>query len=169
MWLDNMNNEWQWYIVLTKPRQEQRALEHLRQQGGDAFLPLFQRECIRQGKRVLRREALFPGYLFLKSTSENPLLSKVRSTLGVRGLLYFGSKPAVVSTLLVDDIRRRAACNGTDALYTKGQKLALNSGPFRHYEAIFQEYDGLERAVILLSLLGQQSELIVELSELALD
>ncbi|PCI49347.1 MAG: transcription/translation regulatory transformer protein RfaH [Thalassobium sp.] len=164
-----MNSELKWYIVLTKPRQEKRALEHLQQQGGNAFLPLFQREHVRQGKRVLCREALFPGYLFLKSASENPLLSKVRSTLGARGLLYFGTQPAVVSALLVDDLRRRAACNETDALYTKGQKLALNSGPFRHYEAIFQEYDGLERAVILLSLLGQQSELIVELSELALD
>ena len=164
-----MNSELNWYIVLTKPRQEQRALEHLNQQGGIAFLPLFQREHVRQGKRVLRREALFPGYLFLKSASENPLLSKVRSTLGVRGLLYFGSQPAVVSTLLVDDLRRRATCNESDALYTKGQKLALNSGPFRHYEAIFQEYDGSERAIILLSLLGQHSELIVELSKLTLD
>jgi transcriptional antiterminator RfaH len=158
----------QWYVVLTRPRQEQRALEHLEQQGAHVFLPLFQRECVMQGKRVFRQEALFPGYLFLKSVPENPLLSKVRSTLGARGLLYFGSQPAVVNTLLVDDLQRRTACNENDALYKQGQRVALSSGPFKHYEAIFQEYDGAERAVILLSLLGQQSELVVELSELAL-
>lgn len=156
----------QWYVVLTKPRQEQRALEHLEQQGASAFLPLFQREHITKGKRTLRAEPLFPGYLFLQSSLADPLLSKIRSTLGARGLLYFGTQPAVVSTLLVNDLQRRSLCNENDALYKKGQKVTLHSGPFKHYEAIFQEYDGTERAVILLSLLGQQSELLVELSEL---
>lgn len=158
----------QWYVVLTKPRQEQRALNHLERQGAQVFLPFFKRECVVQGKRVLRQEALFPGYLFLKSDPENPLLSKVRSTLGARGLLYFGSQPAVVNTLLVDDLQRRTACNDNDPLYKKGQKVTLQSGPFKHYEAIFQEYDGSERALIMLTLLGQQNELLVELSELAL-
>lgn len=158
----------QWYVVLTKPRQEERAQEHLEQQGAQVFLPFFQRECVCKGKRVQRQEALFPGYLFLQSTPENPLLGKVRSTLGARGLLYFGSQPAVVSTLLVNDLQRRTLCNENSALYKEGQKVALRSGPFKHYEAIFQEYDGAERAIILLSLLGQQNELLVELSDLAL-
>ncbi|PIQ41061.1 MAG: transcription/translation regulatory transformer protein RfaH, partial [Thalassolituus sp. CG17_big_fil_post_rev_8_21_14_2_50_53_8] len=68
--------------------------------------------------------------------------------------MYFGTQPAVVSTLLVNDLQRRSLCNENDALYKKGQKVTLHSGPFKHYEAIFQEYDGTERAVILLSLLG---------------
>lgn len=78
---------------------------------------------------MLSREALFPGYLFLKSASENPLLSKVRSTLGARGLLYFGSQPAVVNTVLVDDLQRRTACKENDVPYKKGQKVVLHSGP----------------------------------------
>ncbi|UXD87962.1 transcription/translation regulatory transformer protein RfaH [Thalassolituus hydrocarboniclasticus] len=157
----------QWYVVLTKPRQEQRALEHLVQQGASAFLPLFRREHVANGKRAVRDEPLFPGYLFLQSNANNPLLSKIRSTLGARGLLYFGTQPAVVSSLLVDDLQQRNLCNENESLYKKGQKVTLNSGPFKNYEAIFQHYDGEERAMILLSLLGQQSELLVELQELA--
>lgn len=156
----------QWYVVLTKPRQEQRALEHLEQQGASAFLPLFQRELIAKGVRTLRAEPLFPGYLFLQSSPADPLLSKIRFTLGARGLLYFGKQPAVVGTLLVDDLQQRNLCNETESLYNKGQEVMLNSGPFKNYEAIFQHYDGKERAMVLLSLLGQQSELLVELQEL---
>jgi transcriptional antiterminator RfaH len=91
-----------------------------------------------QGKRVLRQEALFSMYIFLKSASENPLLSKVPSTLGVRRLLYFGSQPAVVSTLLVDDLQRRRAYKKDDSPYKKGQRVALHSGPFKCYQGIFR-------------------------------
>jgi transcriptional antiterminator RfaH len=167
MLLDSMNSELKWYIVLTKPRQEKRALEHLQQQGGNAFLPLFQRELIAKGVRTLRAEPLFPGYLFLKSASENPLLSKVRSTLGASGLLYFGSQPAIIDSSLVEDLKQRTVYNENDVLHKKGQKVALRSGPFQYSEAIFQEYDSAKRAIILLSLLGQQSQLLVEVSELA--
>lgn len=158
----------QWYVVLTKPRQEQRALEHLEQQGASAFLPLFQRELIAKGVRTLRAEPLFPGYLFLQSSPADPLLSKIRFTLGARGLLYFGKQPAVVGTLLVDDLQQCTVYNERDLLHKKGQKVALRSGPFQYTEAIFQEYDGAKRAIILLSLLGQQSQLLVEVSELTI-
>lgn len=73
-----------WYVVLTKPRQEQRAKENLERQGGEVYLPLFSNERIVRGKRVKREEPLFLGYLFLNIPTNSPLLSKVRSTFGVR-------------------------------------------------------------------------------------
>lgn len=163
-----MSALWQWYVVLTKPRQERRAKENLEYQGAHVFSPLFRREYIVRGKRILRQEPLFPGYLFLKSNSADPLLSKVRSTFGASGLLYFGSQLAIMGSLLVDDLQQCTVYNERDLLHKKGQKVALRSGPFQYTEAIFQEYDGAKRAIILLSLLGQQSQLLVEVSELTI-
>ncbi|HZJ95653.1 MAG TPA: transcription termination/antitermination NusG family protein [Thiopseudomonas sp.] len=78
------NSTTAWYVVLTKPRQEQRAKENLERQGGEVYLPLFSNERIVRGKRVKREEPLFLGYLFLNIPTNSPLLSKVRSTFGVR-------------------------------------------------------------------------------------
>lgn len=159
-------NQPQWYVVLSKPKQEKTAAERLRQQGGEVFLPVFRRERVVRGKRVQTEEPLFPGYLFLLTTPDNPLLYKVRNTIGARKLLIFGNQPVTVNPLLINDLRLRSSHGDNTPLYKTGQKVSLKEGPFRNYEAIFQEYDGGERAIILLSLLGQQNELVVELNEL---
>ncbi|UZK03132.1 transcription/translation regulatory transformer protein RfaH [Venatoribacter cucullus] len=156
----------QWYVVLTKPKQEQLAAERLQQQGGEVFLPLFEVERMYKGKRCKRQEPLFPGYLFLQTDADSGLLSKVRSTIGARQLLTFGNQPVTVNNLLINDLRQRCGVIHNVPLFKSGQKVSLREGPFRNYEAIFKEYDGNERAIILLGLLGQQNELVVELSEL---
>lgn len=155
-----------WYVVLTKPRQELRAQEHLQQQNGITFLPMLKIEKVQQGKRKVKTEPLFPGYLFLQTAADNPLLSKVRSTPGVRQLLMFAGKAITVDERLIADLKQRTEIGEDVALFASGQKVALNDGPFKHYQAIFKQYKGEERAVILLTLLGQQNELIVQLDEL---
>ncbi len=102
-----------------------------------------------------------------RSHADNGLLAKVRSTIGARQLLSFGNQPVTVNDLLINDLRQRCGVAHNTPLYKAGQKVSLKEGPFRNYEAIFQEYDGDERAVILLTLLGQQNELVVELNELS--
>lgn len=155
-----------WYIVVTKPKQEARAHENLENQGGEVFLPMLQTESIKQGKRTLKSEPLFPGYLFLRLDKNSPLFGKIRSTFGVNRLLSFGGNPVTLDSRLIDDLRLRTAAGDNLPQFKTGQTVELKEGPFRHYQALFKEYKGAERAVILLTLLGQQNELIVELAEL---
>lgn len=139
---------------------------NLQQQGGEVFMPIFRRERVVNGKRQQRDEPLFPGYLFLSLSPDSSLLGKIRSTFGVRHLLAFGNDPVTVNPLLINDLRQRCEIGDNAPAYHAGQRVMLKSGPFQHYEAIFQEYDGTERAIILLTLLGQQNELVVELAQL---
>jgi len=90
-----------WYVVLTKPKQELRAQEHLERQGGVAFVPMFANERIIRGQRVVRQEPLFPGYLFLQIGEHEALLSKVRSTLGVRQLLTFAGQVMTINAKII--------------------------------------------------------------------
>ena len=48
----------------------------------------------------------------------------------------------------------------------QGQMVEVTSGPFKAYQAIFKQFDGETRAIILLNLLNQQQELLVELEQL---
>lgn len=154
-----------WYLVQTKPRQELKAAANLEAQGGEVFLPFAPRETIRQGQLKLKDELLFPGYLFLGLPAASSLLSKVRSTYGVNQLVRFGAEPVIVRPQLIADLRSRQQAE-QPPLHDKGQAVRLLSGPFKDYEAIFETYESDRRAMLLLTILGQQVELIVALDEI---
>ncbi|WP_419813536.1 transcription termination/antitermination NusG family protein [Bacterioplanoides sp.] len=156
-----------WYVVLTKPHQEERAFQHLHEQGGEVFLPYMQIEKIRAGVLIKKQEVMFPGYLFLKSKKDSPLLNKVRSTLGARMLLRFGVNPVVVSHVLIDSLKSQCFDEQLEEVFSVDQQVRITSGPFKDYIAIFKEYDGEKRAIVLLNLLNQQQELAVELNQLS--
>jgi transcriptional antiterminator RfaH len=168
-----------WYVVLTKPKQEDRAEEHLRAQGGEVFLPRIQLEKMRKGKRVELIEPLFPGYLFVNVEGCEQLVSSIRSTRGVRQLLKFGIEPLEIKQPLIEDLRSRcygqidsqseASKEGSaeqQTVFQQGQGVEITSGPFKDYQGIFKQFDGEQRAIILLNLLNQQQELLVELEQL---
>jgi len=155
-----------WYVVLTKPKQELRAQNNLERQGGVVFVPMFARERISRGQRVVRQEPLFPGYLFLQTPTQSELLSKVRSTFGVRQLLSFAGQVRTVDQRIIEDLRQRSNSEASTQQFSAGQAVTLNSGPFQHYQAIFKEHNGSERGIILLGLLGQQNELLIDLANL---
>ena len=49
----------QWFVVHTKPRQEQRALENLQRQGFAAWLPMLSVEKFRRGRLEKVTEPMF--------------------------------------------------------------------------------------------------------------
>src|SRR5690606_6056526 len=109
-----------WYVVHTKPRQEQRALLNLEQQGYECYLPTLATEKIRQGKLVVGEEPLFPRYLFIRLDSQQSgkSWSPIRSTKGVSRLVTFGTEPARVEAQLIETLQARHA-----ALASEPQKL----------------------------------------------
>lgn len=154
-----------WYVILTRPRQEQRAADNLSNQGGEVYLPTLEVERIRRGKKCLVEEIMFPGYLFLRLPTDGPLLGKIRSTFGVRGILRFGDEPVTIANQLIEDIRKRSQ-TPPPPQFTSGQSVQLISGPLRDYQAIFHSYSGKDRATILIRLLGQQNRLLVDLAQI---
>ena len=173
--ISSLNIMSKWYVVLTKPKQEERAEEHLVAQGGEVFLPRVQLEKMRKGKRVDVVEPLFPGYLFVNVEGCEQLVGSIRSTRGVRQLLRFGLGPLEMRAGLITDLRSRCYNHLENkaedsvinmAAFQSGQKVEITTGPFKDYQAIFKQFDGERRAIILLSLLNQQQELLVELEQL---
>ena len=78
-----------WYLVHTKPRQEQCALQNLQQQGYQCYLPMLATEKLRQGRLVVSEEALFPRYLFIRLGlgQSDKSWAPIRSTRGVNQLV----------------------------------------------------------------------------------
>ena len=51
-----------WFLLQTKSKQESRAVENLERQGVNSFCPMIRVEKLSRGSRVVKQEALFPGY-----------------------------------------------------------------------------------------------------------
>ena len=59
-------NECHWFLLSSKPREEQRGFDNLSNQGYDVFLPKVAKVKKRQGVKSVSLEPLFPNYLFIK-------------------------------------------------------------------------------------------------------
>ena len=73
----------QWFVVHTKPRQEQRALENLQRQGFAAWLPMLSVEKFRRGRLEKVVEPMFSRYLFIRLDTEQTNWSPIRSRSGL--------------------------------------------------------------------------------------
>ena len=153
-----------WYLIQTKPRQGLRAEENLTNQGYTVFHPLLQVEKLRGGRRVVRTESLFPNYLFIHLCRGTDDWGPIRSTRGVSRLVNFAGEPAIVPDAAIAEIETQLARKQPRQLLQAGQKVLVTEGCFRGLEAIFQTFDGEQRAILLLNFLHQQSTLVLPLT-----
>jgi transcriptional antiterminator RfaH len=146
-----------WYLVHTKPRQEEIALANLQRQGYECYLPQMRIERIRRRKAEVASEPMFPRYLFVRldSSDQGKSWSPIRSTLGVSQLVHFGSRAATVDDTLVDLLRQRERTLPTEAMFHSGDSVVIADGPFAGIEAIYQTADADRRAFILLEILSK--------------
>ena len=56
-----------WYLLYSKPRQEGVAVENLKRQGYETYLPLIRTRRRRQGQYVSLVEPMFPRYLLISA------------------------------------------------------------------------------------------------------
>ncbi len=146
-----------WYLVHTKPRQEDTALINLEQQGYMCYLPKLQIERIRRHKAEVVIEPMFPRYLFiqLNQRDENQSWAPIRSTIGVSQLVRFGTQIAKVDDRLLDLLRSRESTHPTESLFQPGEHVRVTEGPFIGFEAIYQTTDAERRSMILLEFLNK--------------
>lgn len=150
-------NKFFWYVLTTKPKNEQRASNNLQDQGYEVFLPTVELTKTKSGRRVIKVETLFPSYLFIKANQVDANFNSIRSTPGVANFVRFGAKLAVIDELLIlklkkDLINHDIALNKT-VIMQPDEKVTITEGPFSGLEAIYQHQDGLLRSVLLLKML----------------
>ena len=148
-----------WFLLQTKSKQENRAVENLERQGVDSFCPMIRVEKLSRGSRVVKQEALFPGYLFVHFDQESVSSTTVRSTRGVSHFVTSAGAPVKVPESLISQLMQRTDPDNEEtvsSLPRKGDSLQIVDGPFRGLNAVFSQPDGNQRAIVLINLLNQQ-------------
>ncbi|MDO6823291.1 transcription/translation regulatory transformer protein RfaH [Marinobacter sp. 1_MG-2023] len=153
-----------WYALQHKPAQGDRALAHLQNQEITCFYPKIQVEKIKSGKRSQKLEPLFPGYLFVQLEQTDPSWAKLRSTRGVLRVVSFANKPAAISDEVIQQVKQGLDTVQQHGGLKTGETVQLSEGPFEGINAVFQAYDGEERAIVLISFMQKQQSVKVSVS-----
>lgn len=169
---EDAHSEPDWYVVCTQPRREEVALANLRQQGFEAYLPLYKTVKKSPAGSLPVFEPMFPRYVFFRPGQPSQSISGARSTRGVSFVLSFGFNPAV---LKADEIRLIQACESErnqESLreispFQPGRQVRLSHCGLQGLEGLVQSVSA-KRVTLLIELLGRQKTVSVEHHQLEL-
>jgi transcription elongation factor/antiterminator RfaH len=142
-----------WYVVNTKPRNEERAAHNLENGGIEVLAPKLKLRKYKDGKFVQVIEPMFPSYIFVRFHPVDEF-RMVKYARGVKTIVHFGGQIIPLQDELIEFIKVRLD-NGVAAIQkpniSKGEKILIKDGPFKGFSGIFEsELEGKERVAILL-------------------
>jgi transcriptional antiterminator RfaH len=145
-----------WYVVYTKPHQEERAQLHLQRKGLATFFP---RLRLPAGRRTRRQIVpLFPNYLFVQFRLPDDY-EAVRWAPGVKYVVGHEGIPTPLDSAVVDFLQQSSTPDGISPArvrLTMGSEVRLVSGPFVGLVGIIEHPpDARGRVKVLMHLLGR--------------
>jgi transcriptional antiterminator RfaH len=151
-----------WYLIQTKPRQEEVASQNLINQNFEIHYPKTQIKS--------KTVALFPRYIFILLDDKNQNWSPIRYTKGVANFVRFGIKFAKVPDEIIMTIKLQEDDTVEKLIdlskFHQGDAIQIQEGALKGQQAIFSHYDGQMRAIILLKILHQEQQLTLKESEI---
>jgi transcriptional antiterminator RfaH len=160
-----------WFVVRTQSRAEEKAMQHLTNQGFMAYLPRYRRRVRHARRNEIVLRPLFPGYLFVNLDPERCRWRSINGTVGVREILTNGDTPLAVADRIIDEIRAREDETGAVKLvaptFARGQVVRLLEGPMADVNGLFEEMRDENRVVLLVSLLGRKVRMQVPAAAVA--
>ena len=151
--------ELRWYVVQSKPREEERALHFLKEKGFQTYLPRMEVVNIRGFKDVKTKKPLFPGYLFCRFDKDENL-AHVRWTQGVKKLLPESVNPMSVDDKVVQAIHSLEQEDGVirKQPLQKNDQVRIARGPMKDVLGVFDHWSSDSgRVMVLLNFINYQA------------
>ena len=151
-----------WVVAKTKPNQELRAQENLKNQGFTPYLPKIVVKKYIKSSWVKSSEIMFPGYIFIKG-KEN--IHKINYTYGVSRLL--ANKSTGIPYLLEDSLVNsmpETLC--TSKGLKIGDEVEYVKGSVKKLRGILTKICNKTRVKILLDFIFSKQEIIVSKSDI---
>ena len=145
-----------WYVIASQSQAERRALDHLQQQGYEAFLPLRTiRRCHHHVMRTLE-VPLFAGYLFTQFDALREPWRPILSTLGVYAMLRrTDGTPDPVARGVVEALQAAQTLAATQqpktSQWAPGDAVAVANGAFSGHPAVVLEVEPNTVAIAILA------------------
>ena len=156
-----------WYVAYTQQGSEILAEGQLANQGFKSFLP----RCVKTVRHARKNRSviapLFPRYIFVQIDLSAQRWRSINGTRGISYLLSMGDRPSAVPSGVVEEIMNRSGENNiieipTEIPYESGESIEITDGAMVDQVGKFVRVDARQRVVMLLNLLGRESEVHVE-------
>jgi len=157
--MESLSTGIRWYVLKTKPRNEERAKSYLEHHGIKTFLPLMETSSSSLGNETKKVKPLFPNYFFAQFDLRQsyPL---VKWGKGVNNILGFGQYPTPIAEEVLSILKSRVDEKGfVKKAYNlnKNDRVRITSGPLKDLLGIFDRWiSDSGRIRILLNLIGYQ-------------
>ena len=157
--VEGVDPELKWYVVQSKPREEERALHFLKEKGFHAYLPRMEVVKVQDFKNVKTKKPLFPGYLFCRFDKDENL-GHVRWTQGVKKLLPESVNPMFVDDEVVEAIHSLEQEDGVirKQPLQKNDQVRIARGPMKDLLGVFDHWSSDQgRVKVLLNFINYQA------------
>ncbi len=165
-----------WYVIHTYSGYEENVAHNLRQRVEsmdmedkifNVLVPTEKKIKIRNGKRKVVTEKIFPGYVMVEMVVTDDSWYVVRNTPNVTGFIGTGTTPTPISEKEIKDLQRRMGIE--EPTYkidvSVGDPVRIVDGPFKDNEGKVSEVDEERGKVkVLISMFGRETP--VELDSL---
>lgn len=147
-----------WYVVQSRPHQENRAIEHAIQQGFRVWCPRLKKTVRHARKTSTVLAPLFPGYFFVPLDLTRDRWRLFNGTRGVVRIVTNGDRPAPVPAGIVEALMARTNCDGSINWLPSlevGAAVVIADGPFADLVGTLEYLGPDGRVRVLLSILGR--------------
>lgn len=144
-----------WLALYTQPHKEYMVREYLESVGMGVYLPELLNKVQRSDRRA--RRPFFPNYIFVQNPGEDRLY-EIRWIPGLRQIVTFGNKAALVPNALIEEIRERLKTFELPEkeLFKAGDRIKIIRGPFEGIDVIFdRRLSDRDRVRVFLELLNR--------------
>ncbi|MFC1645259.1 transcription termination/antitermination protein NusG [Patescibacteria group bacterium] len=158
-----------WYVLHTYSGYEDNVARNLKQRIEsldmqdlifDVIVPKEKRIKIKNGKRVMVEERIYPGYVLVDMVVTDASWYVVRNTPNVTGFIGMGTTPTPVSLEEVRSLKKRMGAEEPKyKIDVKiGDAIKINEGPFKDFDG---KVDGIDddkgKVRVLVSMFGRET------------
>lgn len=167
-----------WYAIHTYSGYEENVAENLRARIAtlgmqdkifSVLVPTEKKIKIKNGKRKIVEEKIFPGYVLVEMIVTDDSWYVVRNTPNVTGFIGTGTTPTPLSQDEVEAMFKRAGDKESpeiDIDLVEGMPIRIGDGPFKGFEGKVVDIDGARGKVkVLVSMFGRETPLELDFTQ----
>jgi transcriptional antiterminator NusG len=171
-----LTQEKNWYVIHTYSGYEDAVAKNLKQRiesldmGDkifDVLVPKEKKIKIKDGKRKVVEEKVYPGYVLVEMIVTDDSWYVVRNTPNVTGFVGAGTTPVPVSKTEIEGLKKRMRVEVPEFKieFRPGDLIKIVDGPFKDFDAKVSEIDQAKGKVkVLVNMFGRDTP--VELDSL---
>lgn len=158
-----------WYVLHTYSGYEENVAQNLKQRIEsmdmedkifNILIPTEKKIKIKNGKRKIVEERIFPGYVMVEMFVNDDSWYVVRNTPNVTGFIGTGTVPTPISEKEINELQKRMGVNEPKFKIdvSVGSPVKIIDGPFKNLEGKITNIDEAKGKVkILVSMFGRET------------